>query len=163
MDLMNQVCKDYLDKFVVVFIDDILIYSKTEAEHEGHLRLTLEMLKKHQLYAKFKKCKVWLENVVFLRHIVSKNGIELDPTKIEVVKDWPKPKSSTEVRSFLGFAGYYRQFVEGFSKITMPLKNLTRKQRKFVWMEKCEESFQMLKNKLITAPVLCIQNDKGKY
>ena len=163
MDLMNRVFKDYLDKLVVVFIDDILIYSKTKVEHEEHLRLTLGQLKSHQLYAKFKKCEFWLEKVAFLGHIVSKNGVEVDPAKIEVVKDWPKSKSATEVRSFMGLAGSYRGFVEGFSKIATPLTNLTRKQQKFEWMEKCEESFQTLKDKLITTPVLCVPNDKGKF
>ncbi|XP_062118714.1 uncharacterized mitochondrial protein AtMg00860-like [Humulus lupulus] len=163
MDLMNQVFKDYLDKFVAVFIDDMLIYLMTDAEHEGHLQLTLERLKKHQLFAKFKRCEFWQEKVAFLGHIVSKNGVEVDPTKIEAVKYWPKPKSATDVRSFLGLVGYYKRFVEGFSKIATPLTNLTRKQHKFVWTKKCEKSFQTLKDKLIIASVLCIPNDKGKY
>ncbi|XP_060965314.1 uncharacterized protein LOC133034278 [Cannabis sativa] len=152
MDLMNRVFKEYLDKFVVVFIDDILIYSRTMEEHEEHLRLTLRRLKEHQLYAKFKKCEFWLEKVAFLGHIVSKDGVEVDPTKIEAVKSWTKPKTASEIRSFLGLAGYYRRFVEGFPKIATPLTNLTRKQQKFAWTDKCEESFQTLKDKLITAP-----------
>ncbi|XP_060972248.1 uncharacterized protein LOC133038182 [Cannabis sativa] len=127
MDMMNRVFKEYLDKFVVVFIDDILIYSKTMEEHEEHLRMTLNRLKENQLYAKFKKCEFWLEKVAFLGHIVSKDGVEVDPTKIEAVKSWPTPKTASEVRSFLGLAGYYRRFVEGFSKIATPLTNLTRK------------------------------------
>ena len=127
MDLMNRVFKDYLDKFVVVFIDDILIYSKDEVEHEEHLRMILTRLKEHQLYAKFKKCEFWLSQVAFLGHIVSKDGVVVDPAKVEAVKDWPRPKNALEVRIFLGLAGYYRRFVEGFFKIATPLTNLTRK------------------------------------
>ncbi|XP_060962725.1 uncharacterized mitochondrial protein AtMg00860-like [Cannabis sativa] len=160
MDLMNRVFKEYLDKFVVVFIDDILIYSRTMEEHEEHLRLTLSRLKEHQLYAKFKKCELRLEKVAFLGHIVSKDGVEVDPAKIEAVKSWPKPKTASEVRSFVGLAGYYRRFVEGFSKIATPLTNLTRKQQKFAWTDKCEESFQTLKDKLITTLVCVFQLTK---
>ena len=109
MDLMNRVFKDYLDKFVVVFIDDILIYSKDEVEHEEHLRMILTRLKEHQLYAKFKKCEFWLSQVAFLGHIISKDGVAVDPSKVEAVKDWPRPKNASEVRSFLGLAGYYRK------------------------------------------------------
>ena len=126
MDLMNRVFKDYLDKFVVVFIDDILVYSKDEVEHEEHLRLTMLRLKEHQLYAKFKKCEFWLSQVAFLGHIVSKDGIAIDPSKVEAVKDWPRPKNASEVRSFLGLVGYYQRFVEGFSKTATPLTSLTQ-------------------------------------
>ena len=106
---MNRVFKDYLDKFVVVFIDDILEYSKDEMEHEEHLRMILTRLKEHQLYAKFKKCEFWLSQVAFLGHIISKDGVAVDPSKVEAVKDWPRPKNASEVRSFLGLAGYYRK------------------------------------------------------
>ena len=163
MDLMNRVFKEYLDKFVIVFIDDILIYSKTKEEHEDHLRKTLQRLKEHQLYAKLKKCEFWKEEVAFLGHIVTKNGVAVDPVKIEAVRDWPRPKNATDVRSFLGLAGYYRRFVEGFSKLAMPLTNLTRKQQKFLWTDKCEQSFQDLKERLITAPVLCVPKSDEKF
>ncbi|XP_062093681.1 uncharacterized mitochondrial protein AtMg00860-like [Humulus lupulus] len=98
----------------------------------------------------------------FLGHIVTKDGVPVDPVKVEAVKDWPKPKNATDVRSFLGLAGYYRRFVEGFSKLAMPLTNLTRKQQKFVWSDKCEQSFQELKKRLITAPVLCVPKSDKK-
>ncbi|KAI3823046.1 hypothetical protein L1987_04472 [Smallanthus sonchifolius] len=124
MDLMNRVCKPYLDKFVIVFIDDILIYSKTKAEHEQHLRLILELLKKEQLYAKFSKCEFWLKEVQFLGHIVNDKGIHVDPAKIEAVKNWSTPKTPTEIRSFLGLAGYYRRFISNFSKIAVSLTAL---------------------------------------
>src|ERR1043165_335230 len=111
MDLMNRVCKPYLDKFVIVFIDDILIYSKSREEHEQHLRLILELLKSEQLYAKFSKCDFWIREVQFLGHVVNKAGIQVDPAKIDAIKRWEAPKTPTEVRQFLGLAGYYRTSV----------------------------------------------------
>ncbi|GJV42964.1 putative reverse transcriptase domain-containing protein [Tanacetum coccineum] len=117
MDLMNRVCKPYLDKFVIVFIDDILIYSKNKQEHAEHLKLILELLKKEQLYAKFSKCEFWIPKVQFLGQVINNQGIHVDPAKIESVKDWASPKSAKEIRQFLGLAGYYRRFIEGFSRI----------------------------------------------
>nr|GFA18146.1 putative reverse transcriptase domain-containing protein [Tanacetum cinerariifolium] len=105
MDLINRVCEPYLDKFVIVFIDDILIYSKDEKEHEEYLKAILELLKKEELYAKFSKCKFWIPKVQFLGHVIDGQGIHVDPTKIESVKDWASPKSPTEIRQFLGLAG----------------------------------------------------------
>ncbi|GJX31916.1 retrotransposon protein, putative, ty3-gypsy subclass [Tanacetum coccineum] len=116
MDLMNRVCRPYLDKFVIVFIDDILIYSKTQEEHVECLRLVLGLLKEEKLYAKFSKCEFWLREVQFLGHVINGNGIHVDPSKIEGVKNWKAPRTPTEVRSFLGLAGYYRRFIENFSK-----------------------------------------------
>nr|GEY79298.1 retrotransposon protein, putative, Ty3-gypsy subclass [Tanacetum cinerariifolium] len=127
MDLMNRVCKPYLDKFVIVFIDDILIYSKDEKEHEEHLKTILELLKKEELYAKFSKCEFWIPKVQFLGHVIDSQGIHVDPTKIESVKDCTSPKSPTEIRQFLGLAGYYQRFIEGFSKIAKPMTKLTQK------------------------------------
>ena len=110
MDLMNRVFRTFLDRFVIVFIDDILVYSKNKAEHAMHLRLVLQTLREHQLYVKFLKCEFWLEEVVFLGHMVSKEGIQVDPKKIEAITEWPRPTTVTEVRSFLGLVGYYRRF-----------------------------------------------------
>ncbi|XP_074374353.1 uncharacterized protein LOC141714751 [Apium graveolens] len=149
MDLMNRVFKKYLDKFVVVFIDDILIYSKSEEEHKQHLWIALEILRQEKLYAKFTKC----EN----------EGVKVDPAKIEAVMNWERPKTPTEVRSFLGLAGYYRRFVKDFSKIATPLTKLTRKNQKFEWSAECEDSFQELKQKLVTAPVLVLPDDQGNF
>ncbi|GJZ29934.1 putative nucleotidyltransferase, ribonuclease H, partial [Tanacetum coccineum] len=156
MDLMNRVCRPYLDKFVIVFIDDILIYSKTQEEHVEHLRLVLRLLKKEKLYAKFSKCEFWLREVQFLGHVINGNGIHIDPSKIEAVKDWKAPRTPTEVRSFLGLAGYYHRFIENFSKIAKSLTILTQKCKTFNWGEEQELAFQTLKDKLCNAPVLAL-------
>ncbi|KAL0540282.1 hypothetical protein IC582_024516 [Cucumis melo] len=163
MDLMNRVFREFLDTFVIVFIDDILIYSKTEAEHEGHLRMVLQTLRDNKLYAKFSKCEFWLKQVSFLGHVVSKAGVSVDPAKIEVVTGWTRPSTVSEVRSFLGLAGYYRRFVENFSRIATPLTQLTRKGAPFVWSKACEDSFQTLKQKLVTAPVLTVPDGSGSF
>ncbi|GJT27864.1 putative reverse transcriptase domain-containing protein [Tanacetum coccineum] len=153
---MNRVCKPYLDKFVIVFIDDILIYSKSKQEHEEHLKIILELLKKEELYAKFSKCEFWLPKVQFLGHVIDNKGIHVDPAKIESVKDWASPKTPTEIRQFLGLAGYYRRFIEGFSKIAKPMTKLTQKKVKFEWGDKQEAAFQLLKQKLCSAPILAL-------
>ncbi|KAI3779509.1 hypothetical protein L2E82_09230 [Cichorium intybus] len=163
MDLMNRVCKPFLDKFVIVFIDDILVYSKSEAEHEVHLREVLRTLKNEQLYAKLSKCDFWLQEVQFLGHVVSVEGIKVDPAKIEAVMKWEPPKTPTEVRSFLGLAGYYRRFIQDFSKIAVPLTQLTRKEVKFVWGEKQQEAFEILKKKLCEAPVLSLPEGTEEF
>ncbi|RVW15572.1 Retrovirus-related Pol polyprotein from transposon 17.6 [Vitis vinifera] len=156
MDLMNRVFEPYLDQFVVVFIDDILVYSKSREEHERHLSIVLQTLRDKRLYAKLKKCEFWLNKVSFLGHVVSKDGISVDSGKVDVVSNWKRPTTMTEIRSFLGLAGYYRQFIEGFSKIALPLTSLTQKGVKFEWSDDCEHSFQELKNILVTAPILTI-------
>ncbi|KAA0033012.1 pol protein [Cucumis melo var. makuwa] len=163
MDLMNRVFREFLDTFVIVFIDDILIYSETEAEHEEHLPMVLQTLRDNKLYAKFLKCEFWLKQVSFLGHVVSKDGVSVDPTKIEAVTSWPRPSTVSEVRNFLGLAGYYRRFVENFSRIATPLTQLTRKRAPFVWSKACEDSFQNLKQKLVTAPVLTVPDGSGSF
>ncbi|GJW26243.1 putative reverse transcriptase domain-containing protein [Tanacetum coccineum] len=154
MDLMNRVCKPYLDRFVIVFIDDILIYSKDKKEHEEHLKAILELLKKEKLYAKFSKCEFWIPKVQFLGHVIDSRGIHVDPAKIESIKDWASPKTPTEIRQFLGLAGYYQRFIEGFSKIDKSMAKLTQKGIKFDWGEKEENAFQLIKQKLCSAPIL---------
>ncbi|KAL0544458.1 hypothetical protein IC582_019573 [Cucumis melo] len=163
MDLMNRVFREFLDTFVIVFIDDILIYSKTEAEHEKHLRMVLQTLRDNKLYAKFSKCEFWLKQVSFLGHVVSKAGVSVDPAKIEAVTGWTRPSTVSEVRSFLGLAGYYRRFVENFSRIATPLTQLTRKGAPFIWSKACEDSFQNLKQKLVTTPVLTVPDGSGSF
>jgi hypothetical protein len=131
MYLMNKVFMEYLDKFVVVFIDDILVFSRSEEEHQEHLRLVLQKLREHQLYAKFSKCAFWLKEVSFLEHIITDGGIAVDPSKVQDVLDWSSPKNVPEIISFLGLAGYYRRFIEGFSKIVKPLTTLLEKGKEF--------------------------------
>jgi hypothetical protein len=141
---------------VVVFIDDILIYSSSFDEHEEHLRIVLQILRDKKLYAKPEKCEFWLEEVKFLGHTISNKGVTVDSSKVDAVLGWAQPKSVTEVRSFLGLAGYYRKFIEGFSSLALPLTKLTRKGKSFVWDQECEDSFIELKRKLVSAPVLTI-------
>nr|KYP35801.1 Retrovirus-related Pol polyprotein from transposon 17.6 [Cajanus cajan] len=156
MDYMNQIFHLYLDKFVVVFIDDILVYSKNKEEHEEHLKVVLQTLRERQLYAKLSKYDFWLEEVSFLGHVISSGGIAVDPSIVEAVLKWETPKSISEIRIFLALAGYYRRFIEGFSKLALPLTSLTRKGVVFVWDSKCENSFRDLKEKLTSAPVLVL-------
>ncbi|KAJ9547519.1 hypothetical protein OSB04_020062 [Centaurea solstitialis] len=163
MDLMNRVCRPYLDKFVIVFIDDILIYSQSKEDHEHHLRLILELLKAEKLYAKFSKCEFWIREVHFLGHVVNKEGIHVDPAKIEAIKKWKAPKTPTETRQFLGLAGYYRRFIANFSKIAQPLTTLTQKDEKFIWGEKQEEAFQLFKHKLCNAPILALPEGTDNF
>ena len=153
MNLMNKVYQPYLDEFVVVFIDDILIYSKTEEEHTKHLRIALQ---DNKLYAKYSKCEFWMKEVKFLGHVVSEKGISVDPLKIEAVTEWEKPKTVFEIRSFLGLVGYYRRFVQDFVKLAGPLTALTKKGVKFDWTEKCQRLFEELKQRLTTAPILIV-------
>ena len=154
MDLMNRVFRPYVDQFVVVFIDDILVYSKDAQEHEQHLKIVRKTRREKKLYAKLRKCDFWLKEVSFLGHIMSAEGIRVDPTKIEAIVNWKPPRNVTEVRSFLGLAGYYKRFLIGFSVITSPLTKLLRKGIKFEWMDKCQNSFEQLKGMLVEAPVL---------
>ena len=159
MDLMNRVFRPYLDHFVVVFIDDILVYSIDAQEHEHHLRIVLQTLRENQL----SKCDFWLKEVSFLGHIVSTEGIRVDPVKIEAIVNWKPPRNVTEVRSFLGLAGYYRRFIQGFSVIASSLTRLLRKGVKFEWDDKCQSSFKRLKEILVEAPVLIQPTSSRDY
>ncbi|GKE29029.1 putative reverse transcriptase domain-containing protein [Tanacetum coccineum] len=163
MDLMNQVCKPYLDKFVIIFIDDILIYSKRKEEHAEHLKLIRELLKKEELYAKFSKCDFWLSQVQFFGHVIDSEGIHVDPAKIESIKDWESPKTLTKICLFLDLAGYYRRFIKGFSKIAKTMTKLTRKSVKFDWTKKAETAFQLLKQKLCSAPILALPKGSKNF
>lgn len=140
-----------------------MIYSKNEVEHEEHLRIMLHILKDRQLYAKFSKCVFWLKEVQFLGHVISKEGIVVDPSKVEVVTKWESPKNVGEIRSFLGLVGYYRRFIEGFSNIALPMTQLTRKGKKFEWTKECEESFQKLKERLTSSPILILPDPSGPF
>jgi hypothetical protein len=161
MYLMNSVFMPELDMFVVVFIDDILVYSKNEEDHAKHLHVVLQRLRDHRLYAKFSKCEFWLDSVKFLGHTVSSKGISVDPSKVQEVMDWKPPTSVHQIRSFLGLDGYYRRFISDFSRIAKPMTELLKKGVKFVWDDKCEEAFCTLRAQLTTAPVLA-QPDNTK-
>jgi hypothetical protein len=152
--LMNSVFMPELDKFVVVFIDDILIYSKNEEEHAQHLRIVLTRLREHQLYAKFSKCAFWLKEIQFLGHVLSANGIAVDPSKVKDILEWKPPTTVHQVRSFFGLAGYYRRFILDFSKLVKPITCLLKNHTKFNWSSRCNETFEQLKVLLTTAPVL---------
>ncbi|GKA14640.1 putative reverse transcriptase domain-containing protein [Tanacetum coccineum] len=163
MDLMNCVCKPYLDKFVIVFIDDILIYSRNKEEHADHLRIILELLKKEKLYAKFSKCDFWISIVQFLGHVINSQGIHVDPTKIEAVKNWTSPTTPTDVCQFLGLDGYYRRFIKDFSKIAKSLTKLTQKNKNYIWEEDQDSVFQLLKQKLCEAPILVLPEGYDEF
>ncbi|WVZ97432.1 hypothetical protein U9M48_042972 [Paspalum notatum var. saurae] len=160
MYMMNSVFMEYLDKFVVIFIDDILIYSKTEEEHEEHLRLVLQKLREHKLYAKFSKCDFWIEEVKFLGHVISNGGIAVDQSKVSEVQNWKILEDVKGIRSFLGLAGYYRRFIEGFSKIALLEKNI-----KFQWTSACQKAFKELKKSILRCFTLglgCVLMQEGK-
>ncbi|KAJ8748557.1 hypothetical protein K2173_003458 [Erythroxylum novogranatense] len=163
VDLMNRVFRPYLDQFVVVFIDDILVYSRNEHNHSEHLRIVLQTLKERQLYAKLSKCDFWLQEISFLGHVVSSEGIRVDLSKIKAIVNWKLPRNVTEVRSFLGLAGYYRRFVKEFSVIASPLTKLLRKGVKYEWSDKCQSSFDQLKSMLTEAPVLVQPTSSKEY
>jgi hypothetical protein len=158
MYLMNSVFMSELDKFVVVFIEDILVYSKNEEEHEQHLRIILQRLRDHQLYAKFSKCVFWLKEVPFLGHVISAEGIAVDSSKVQEVLDWKSPRLVTQICSFLRLVGYYRRFIPNFSKIAKPMTKLLEKDAKFKWSLQCEVAFLTLKQLLTTTHVLAQPN-----
>src|SRR5262249_31287922 len=163
MDLMNRVFRPYLDQFVIVSIDDVLVYSPDEESHREHLRIVLEMLRTHQLYAKFSKCEFWLDSVQFLGHVIFKDGVAVDSSKVQAVLEWKAPRTPLEIKSFLRLAGYYRRFIQDFSSLAFPLTNLTRKDVKFVWTKECEKSFQELKTRLTSALVLSLPDGSGGF
>jgi hypothetical protein len=158
---MNKVFMKYLDKFMMVFSDDILVYSRDE--NEEHLRLVLQKLIESHLYAKFSKCEFWLREVSFLDHVITGRGIAVDLGKVRDVLNWDPSTTVSEIRSFLGFAGYYRRFIEGFSKIVKPLTSLLEKEKKFIWSETCHNSFDELRKRLITTLVLVMPDIRKSF
>eukprot|EP00253_Pinus_taeda_P032583 PITA_32583 len=163
MCLMNSIFHQYLDRFVLIFIDDILVYSRTMEEHQEHLRKVLQTLWEHQLYAKFSKCDFFKEEIQYLGHVITKEGIAVDPEKIKAIMDWPILKDVADVRSFMGLAGYYRRFVEGFSKVAFPITSLQKKGKTFHWTPNCQKRFEQLKHLLTTAPILRIADPDKDY
>jgi hypothetical protein len=161
MYLMNSLFMPELDKFVVLFIDDILVYSKNEDEHTEHLHIVLQRLRDHHLYAKLSKCDFWLGEIKFLGHTISQDGISVDPEKVQEVMNWKPPTIVRQIRSFLGLTGYYRRFIPDFSRIAKPTTELLKKGVKYKWSQKCEDAFHALRQHLTTAPVLA-QPDNTK-
>jgi hypothetical protein len=161
MYLMNKVFMEYLDKFVVVFIDDILIFSKMK--EEKHLRLVLEKLRSNKLYAKFSKCEFWLTKVAFLGHVISAGGVSVDPGKVKDVLNWMPPTTASEIWSFLGLAGYYSWFIKDFYKIAKPMMKLLEKNKDFEWTVFCQASFEELRKHLTSAPVLVLLDLTKKF
>jgi hypothetical protein len=157
MYLINKVFMEYLDKFVVSFIDDILIFSKMEEEREKHLRLVLEKLRSNLLYAKFSNYEFWLTEVAFLGHVISAGGVSVDPGKINDVLNWIPLTTALEIQSFLGLVGYYRRFIKDFSKIAKSMMKLLEKNKAFEWTSECQASFEELRKRLTSALVLVLQ------
>jgi hypothetical protein len=163
MYLIDSVFMPELDKFVVVFIDDILVYSKNEAEHTMHLHIVLQRLRDHRLYAKLSKCDFWLKKIKFLGHTISQEGIAVDPDKVQEVMDWKPPTTVHQIRSFLGLVRYYRRFILDFSQIAKPMMELLKKGAKFEWGKKCEDAFHTLRQHLTIAPVLAQPNNNKPF
>jgi hypothetical protein len=161
--VMTSLLHPYIRKFVIVYIDDILIFSKTKAEHQAHVRLVLKVLKREKFYV----CKVESsfapKEIKYLGRIVNEHGIRHDPKKVEVVQTWPVPKNGRYVKSFLGLVKYFRKFIEHYSQITVPLTNLTKKSHPWVWTGRCQDAFELLKQKLTEAPLLCTPDESLPY
>ena len=163
MTLMNDVMGPLLDKCVIVYLDDILIFSQNEQEHEKHLRQVLELLRQHKLYGKASKCEFFKESIEFLGHVISAEGIAVDPNKIQVIKEWPTPRHVKDIQAFLGLCNYYWRFVENYSKTATPLSDLTHKDKPFLWTEITQEAFETLKKHLINTPILCILDQEKPF
>jgi hypothetical protein len=163
MYLMNKVFMEYLDRFVIVFIDDILIFSKTMEEHEEHLRMVLEKLRSNQVYAKFNKCEFWLTKVTFLGHVISAGGVSVDPSEVKDALNWMPPTTISEIRSFLGLVGYCHRFIKDFSKIAKPMMKMLEKNKAFDWTKECQASFEELKKRLTSSPVLVLPDLTKKF
>ena len=155
---MNDVLKDMIGKFVLVYLDDIVIYSRIEEEHMLHLKFVLGLVRKHKLYAKLSKCKFVQSELNFLGHISSAKGIQVDPAEVPIVKDWPVPKSKHDMQKFLGLANYYCKFIMGYAQLVAPMQQLTKKDKDYAWTEECNAAFTGVKNALCTAPVLSLPN-----
>ena len=153
--LMNHLLKPYLRKFVLVFFDDILIYSGTWAAHLQHVDILLQLLRKHKLFVKMSKCVFGMEEVEYLSHIVGREGVKVDPKKIQAMQEWPQPKTLKSLRGFLGLTGYYRKFVRNYGRIAKPLTQLLKK-NSFFWNEEAQQAFTALKTAMCSTPVLAL-------
>ena len=163
MDLMHRVFQPYLDQFVVVFVDNVLIFTQSKDKHEDQLRIAVQLLRDHQLYAKFSNCEFWVTKVRFLRHKVSASGVSVDPEKVEALMSWERPKSVFEIRSFLGLVRYYRTFIEDFSRLASPMTRLILKEVKVEWNDLCKKTFQELKRRLTSTSILIVPERGQRY
>ncbi|CAI7846088.1 unnamed protein product, partial [Closterium sp. NIES-53] len=163
MGLMNDIFRPFLDRFVIVFLDDILIFSKSLEEHAQHLHIVLDTLRHHRLYAKLSKCTFARSSIGFLGHVISSNGIAMDPAKVQCLADWPAPRTVTELQSFIGLAKYYRKFVFNFSHICAPLTDLFRQGAAFQWGRLQQTAFNSIKSALTSAPVLTVADPSRPY
>jgi reverse transcriptase-like protein len=154
--LVQDVLRPLLDIAVIVYIDDILIYSKNDQDHTKHVRQVLELLRQHKLYGTIAKCEFFKKSVEYLGHVISADGIATDPKKVETVQNWPIPTNLKDIQSFLGLCNYYRRFIQDYSKIAAPLTDLTHKDTPFTWTTTTQEAFEQLKHRMATTPVLCI-------
>ena len=161
--VMNVVLKDVIGKFVLVYLDDLVIYSKTDEEHVEHVRIVLDLLRKHQLYAKLPKCEFMQPELKFLGHIVGAQGLQVDPKKVAIVQDWPVPTGIALLRSFLGLANYFRKFIPGWAALVAPVQYLTKKDKSFVWSAECDEAFKGVKKALTSAPVLALPDLNSRF
>jgi hypothetical protein len=163
MYLMNSVFMPELDKFVVVFVDDILVYSRNEEEHAGHFHELIQRLREHHLYAKLSKGDFWLKEIKFLGHTIFQDGIAVDPDKVQEVMNWKPPRTVCQIRSFLGLVRYYRRFILDFSRIAKPMTELLKKGAKLEWGQKCEDAFNTLRQHLTTTPVLAQPDNNRSF
>jgi hypothetical protein len=161
--VMNSILHPHIRKFVVVYIDDILIFSKTEAEHQAHVRLVLKVLKRENVYVCKAKSSFAQKEIKYLGHIVNKHGVHPDPKKVEAVQSWPVPKNVHDVKSFLELVNYFRKFIEHYSEIAVPLTNLTKKSYPWVWTGRCQDAFELLKQKLTESPLLHTSDESLPY
>ena len=161
--LMNDILRPYLDQFVIVYLDDICIYSKTKEEHLEHLDEVLTILEQHRLFVGLDKCSFGVQEMEFLGHVVGTDGVKVDPKKVQAVKDWPTPKDVKEVRSFLGLTGYFRRFIRHYAHKALPLTNLTKKETRWHWGTAEQEAFDQLKEALTSAPVLVLPDPALPY
>ena len=151
---MNDTFREFLDKFLIVYLDDLLIYSDTLAEHKRHVRLVLERLRQAELCLKPSKCEFHVQEISFLGFVVGSQGVKMDPSKVAAITFWPVPKSVHDIRVFLGLANFYRRFIDNFSKVAAPISALLRKNRTFQWTAEAQAAFESLRTSFTTAPIL---------
>ena len=161
--VMNRIFAPMLGRFVLVYLDDILVYSKTPVEHLEHLRAVLSVLRDDRLYGRISKCQFFKPEVLFLGFVADKDGLHVDSAKVSAVEEWPVPNNVHELRSFLGLANYFRKFIQGYSALVVPMTELTKKDKPFVWSDECQQAFEAVKHALVNAPVLALPDFKRPF